>query len=175
MSTKNAVIVAYAIALLFALGCTSGEKVTELPGGKEFEGWAGPPDSPTTKPFDHFYMKHTARASVKAVEKKSGAMMQSTCTEAATLQGKGNLMRKMIGETLQGASGVSDGESTGMVLVSEFSGKIKGVSTKACKGLAQPDPQVPYSEYKECECIIFTKIEGGKDAIIARAKEVENK
>ena len=57
----------------------------------------------------------------------------------------------MIGENSQGASGVADGESTGSVLVSEYTGKIKGVSTKEKrKGLAPVDPQVPYSEYKEC-------------------------
>lgn len=170
-------IMLFTMLMVAVSGCSSsGKEVHDVgEGGKKFEGWAGPPEDPSKKPFDHFYMKHTARASQKAIDRKSGAMMQSTCTEAAALQGKGNLMRKMIGETLQGASGVADGESTGSVLVSEYTGKIKGVSTKECKGLAPVDPQVPYSEYKECECVIFSRVEGGKDAIIARAKEVEAK
>lgn len=57
--------------------------------------------------------------------------MQSTCIDAATTQAKGDLIGKMIGESIEGASGVSDGESTGKVVVREFSGKLQGVSTKS--------------------------------------------
>ena len=173
--SKIKAIMLFTILMVAVTGCNSGDKAHSLKDGTQFEGWAGPPEDPSKKPHEYFYMKHAARASKKAIDMKSGAMMQSTCTEASALQGKGNLMRKMIGETLQGASGVADGESTGSVLVSEYTGKIKGVSSKECKGLAQADPQIPYSEYKECECVIFSRIEGGKDSIIARAKEIEGK
>ncbi len=171
--SKMKAILLFTMLMGVVVGCGGGKSAAELENGQQFEGWRGPPDDLNKKPHEYFYMKHAARASQRAIDRKSGAMMQSTCTEAAALQGKGNLMRKMIGETLTGASGVADGESTGSVLVSEYTGKIKGVSTKECKGLAQADPQIPYSDYKECECVIFSRIEGGKDAIIARAKEVE--
>jgi hypothetical protein len=162
--------------LVGLLGCQSSDSaVTVGKGGKQFEGWAGPPESPDSRPFDYFYMKYPGRASAKAIEKKSGAMMQSTCVDAATLQAKGDLIGKMIGESIEGASGVSDGESTGKVVVREFEGKLQGVNTKECRPTAIAKPEIPGSEYLECECVIFVRIDGGRDSILARAKELEKK
>jgi hypothetical protein len=155
--------------------CSSTEDVTELKGGVAFEGWAGPPEDVKAKPAEYFYMKTSGRASEKALNKRSGAMMQTTCVDAATVNAKGDLIGKMIGESITGNSGVSDGESTGKVVIRDFIGKLQGVNVKECKPIATPDPSIPLSEYKECQCIIFVKIPGGRDAIIARAKEIENK
>ena len=175
MSSKKSLSLVLAL-LVTILGCNTGDSaVTVGKGGKQFEGWAGPPENPSEKPFDFFYMKYPGRASEKAVQKKSGAMMQSTCIDAATTQAKGDLIGKMIGESIEGASGVSDGESTGKVVVREFSGKLQGVSTKECRPMAIAKPEIPGSEYLECECVIFLRVDGGRDAIIARAQELEKK
>lgn len=153
--------------------CKSTEDVTELKGGQQFEGWAGPPEDVKAKPAEYFYMKTAGRASEKALNKRSGAMMQTTCVDAATVNAKGDLIGKMIGESITGASGVADGESTGKVVVREFQGKLQGVNVKECRAISTPDPSIPLSEYKECQCVIFVKIPGGRDAIVARAKEIE--
>ncbi|MCB1176136.1 MAG: lipoprotein LipL21 [Leptospiraceae bacterium] len=165
-------LIAFAITLNFT-ACSSSEDVTELKGGQQFEGWAGPPEDVKAKPAEYFYMKTAGRASEKALNKRSGAMMQTTCTDAATVNAKGDLIGKLIGESITGASGISDGESTGKVVVREFSGKLQGVNVKECKPIAVPDPSIPLSEYKECQCVIFVKVPGGRDAIVARAKEIE--
>ncbi|MCB1176135.1 MAG: lipoprotein LipL21 [Leptospiraceae bacterium] len=173
MSTKVSSVLLTTIAILGLYTCSGGEKVHELPGGQQFEGWAGPPEDVKKKPYDYFYMKTAGRASEKALNKRSGAMMQTTCVDAATVNAKGDLIGKMIGESITGASGISDGESTGKVVVREFQGKLQGVNTKECKPIAVPDPSIPLSEYKECQCVIFVKIDGGRDSIVARAKEIE--
>ncbi|MDX1958181.1 MAG: lipoprotein LipL21 [Leptospiraceae bacterium] len=173
MLSKKTMIL-FLTLILFTINCPSGKEAHSLDGDvQKFEGWAGPPEEVSKKPFDFFYMKKVARASEKAVNKRSGAMMQSTCVDAATTQAKGDLVGKLVGESLTGASGVSDGESTGAVVVREFNGKLKGVNVKECKPKAVATPDVPGSEYTECECVIFVKIPGGRDAIIAKAQEVE--
>ncbi len=66
-------------------------------------------------------------------------------------------------------------ENIGKIILNEYVGKIKGAEAKDCKPLAIPDPEVPLSEWKECECTVYAYIPGGKDGIIARAKEIESK
>ncbi|MDX1958182.1 MAG: lipoprotein LipL21 [Leptospiraceae bacterium] len=145
----------------------SKETVPEKP----IEGWAGPPNDLTQKPFDYFYMRKVARASEKAVNKRDGKMIQATCVDAATTQAKGDLINILVGESL--TNSCHDGESTGPVIVREYNGKLKGVNIKECKPKAVAVPGILGSEYAECECVIFVKIPGGKDAIIAQLQEIE--
>jgi hypothetical protein len=176
MSSQKSLVLFLVITLFHILGCASDPGASSVgKGAKQFEGWAGPPEDASKKPFDYFYMKYSARASEKAVNKKSGAMMQSTCTDAATTMAKGDLVGKLVGESLTGASGVSDGESTGKVVVREFAAKVKGVNTKECAARGIAKPEIPGSEWLECECVMYVKIDGGKDSVIASAKEAENK
>jgi hypothetical protein len=153
-------------------------------GGWAGEGWGGPPeqrgDGKTprdTKPRDWYYMKYPARASDKAVAKKDQMMMKSTCREAARLQGAADVVRKMIGETLESASGVSDGQSTGQVIVSQSSGVIQGVGVYEClsMGTGTIRSDAMKENWESCECVIYAKYDGGRDALVAKAKAVENK
>lgn len=171
--SKIKYVLPLAIMLSVVLGCKSDDVTTVGDGAKKFEGWGGAPDSPSKKPFDFFYMRATGRASNKAMEKRSGAMMQTTCTDAAVTGMKGNLIGKLIGEEVTGASGTSDGESTGVVVVREFAGNLKGVNVKECKALYEDEANTPYSGWKECECVVFVKIPGGKEAVIAKAEKTK--
>ena len=175
--------------LVFVINCSSidlGQKdaTTVGTGGWSFEGWGGPPEQrrdgktpKDTKPRDWYYSKFSARASQKAVSRKSQSMMQSTCREAARLQGAADVVKKMVGETLETASGVSDGESTGNVIVSESAGLVKGVGVYECKAIGPgSDPlDVTKDNWEECQCVIYSKYKGGRDALIGEAKKVENR
>ncbi|MBK8397826.1 MAG: lipoprotein LipL21 [Leptospiraceae bacterium] len=172
--SKIKAIVLFTLVMVAGSSCGSGdEKAHEMSGGKQFEGWAGPPEQPNAKPFEFFYMKSTGRASQKAMDKRSGAMMQTTCTDAATTKVKGDLIGKLVKESIEGASGVADGESTGVVVVREFGGTLGGVNVKECKNLYPDDPNIPYSGWKECECIVYIKVPGGRDAVVAKATSYE--
>ena len=151
-------------------------------GGWSFEGWGGPPDQRSdgktpkdTKPKDWYYMKFPARASAKAVSRKSQAMMQSTCKEGARLQGASDVIKKMIGETIESASGVSDGETTANVIVSESSGLVKGVGVYECKatGPGSDPSDVTKDNWEECQCVIYAKYKGGRDALVGEAVKRE--
>ncbi|MBP6739506.1 MAG: hypothetical protein KA146_05925 [Leptospiraceae bacterium] len=43
---------------------------------------------------------------------------------------------------------------------------LQGVWTKNCMPLAIPVPGFPYSEWKECECIVYVRIEGGRERVV---------
>ncbi len=58
-------------------------------------------------------------------------------------------------------------------LIEEYQRVIQGVEVKDCQPLAIPDPEVPLSEWKECECLIYSHIPGGRGAIIARYRELD--
>ena len=172
-----------------------------------WDGWAGNPDNPNQKPYDYFYMKSTGRASQKAIDKKSDLMMKATCTDAATTKVKGDLIGRMLHDSLGlyaplisnepnsltskkelyfqfrsnpfnplNLAAVSDhgGSFNSIVLFKEYSGKIKEVKVKECKPL-YPDPEIPDSGWKECECIVYIHIPGGRDAIVAKATAFERK
>lgn len=59
---------------------------------QRLEGWAGNPDNPNEKPFDYFYMRSTATASQKSINKNNDEMMKATCIDAVST----NLERKFI-------------------------------------------------------------------------------
>ncbi|MEM7183093.1 MAG: lipoprotein LipL21 [Spirochaetota bacterium] len=161
------------VVLVSLVGCSSAEKPYELSGGQEFEGWAGPPHKPEEGPKEYFYMKYAGRASDKSRKKKSGTMMQNTCTDAAELGAKGDIIQKLAHETVSGASGVSDGESTGKVVVREFAAYNSGMNRLKCKPIAKADPNIPLSEWNECVCVMYVRIEGGPDAVLAKARAKE--
>lgn len=163
-------LVVLVITFLVFSYCGKDPATTVGKDGQQFEGWAGPPEDPSASPKEYFYMKYAGRASEKALEKRSGGMMQTTCRDAAELNAKGDIIQKLAFETVKGASGVSDGESTGKVVVREFAATTSGMNTKECKPLAVADPNVPYSEWKECQCVMYVRIPGGRDTVLAKAK-----
>ena len=176
--------------LAFLASCAGGANVgqkdatTVGDGGWAGEGWGGPPEQRAdrktpkdTTPRDWYYMKYRSRASDKAINAKSQAMMQSTCKEASRVQGAADVIRKMVGETIEGASGVSDGQSTGQVLVSQLQGTVKGVGVYECRAIGEgSDPKdVSKDNWMECECVIYTKYKGGRDALVGEATKVEQR
>ncbi|AYV55968.1 lipoprotein LipL21 [Leptospira kmetyi] len=182
-------LIALSVATMIFAACSStdtGQKdaTTVGDGGWTFEGWGGAPEQRNdgktprdTSPKDWYYIKFSSRASAKAVAKKSQAMMQSTCREASRLQGASDVVKKMVGETVEAASGVSDGEATASVIVSQSQGVVKGVGVYECKATGSgSDPKdVSKDNWEECQCVIYAKFPGGKDALVAKAQEVSNK
>jgi hypothetical protein len=174
------------LLISFLITCGSGDYRKDATsvgeGGWAGEGWGGAPEQRAdgktprdTLPRDWYYMKYPARASDKAIAKKDQMMMKSTCREAARMQGAADVVRKMIGETLESASGVSDGQSTGQVIVSQATGVIKGVGVYEClsmgPGTIRNDAMK--ENWESCECVIYAKYDGGRDALVAKARSLE--
>lgn len=124
----------------FAWNCSSAEKVS---GGEQYETWKREGN------LDVFYVKTGARASEAAIEKGDQMMMKATCTESSRIQGLDNIIRKIVGETVEAQSGMLDGQATNYAVTSIRSGLIKGVSQKECA------PRGEGGSWQNCECVHF--------------------
>ncbi len=192
---KKTLFVLVAIsAILVSCGPSDSRRDATTVGknGWIFEGWACAPDTAAAKrgespaeyckgkdkkDLDYLYMKFSARASEKAIKQNSVAMKQSTCREAARLQVSGDALRKVIGEYLEQASGVSDGQSTGSVIVSESKGSISGTGVYDCcslnndTGICVGDGEV--ETWVECQCVGYMRYAGGQKAFESKAKAAQ--
>ncbi|MBI3396347.1 MAG: lipoprotein LipL21 [Spirochaetia bacterium] len=161
--------------------------------GWVFEGWACAPDTAAAKrgespasyckdpnAYDHLYLKFSAAASEKAIASGRIAMMQSTCRDAALTQIKGDGISKIIGDFLEQASGVADGQSTGVAIVRQSKGLIKGVGLYDCCSLnpksgrcADPGKGDPET-WEQCQCVGYMKFPGGKKAFETQAQQAQS-
>lgn len=176
------------VGLLVACGGNDSRRDATTVGqdGWVVEGWACEPKTDKNDPpsktkcgekKDYLYMKFAARASQKALDANSIAMKMSTCREAARLQVAGDGLAKIIGEYLEKASGVSDGQSTGVAIVSQMKGKISGIGIYDCCSIDQDTGKCVSAGKKEdwndCMCVGYMKFPGGQKAFQAKAEEVK--
>lgn len=183
-------------ALILATACGGGDDgrrdaTTVGAQGWVFEGWACPPDAAKAKAGlspaeycqddsnkDYLYMKFTARASERAIRAGSIAMKQTTCRRASRDLVAGDGLSKIIGDYVEQASGVSDGQSTGQAIVTQTAGKISGIGLYDCCSLNSQtgrcaDPAEGDNEtWEECQCVGYMKYPGGQKAFEALAEEV---
>jgi len=190
---KNLLFAAMFLTGLFAIHCggdSARRDATSV--GKEgwvFEGWACAPDtaaalrgeSPASyckdpESFDHLYLKFSAVASERAIRSGRIAMMQATCRDAALTQIKGDGLSKLIGDYLEQASGVQDGQSTGVAILRQSRGQIRGIGLYDCCSLdAKTGRCVKPGEetWEQCQCVGYMKFPGGKKGFETMAEKAE--
>lgn len=191
------VLSATMLAALFFASCgdkySSRRDATSVgEAGWVFEGWACAPDAAAAKrgespaeyckgknkkELDYLYMKFSAAASDKAIASGRLAQMMATCREAARLQVAADGINKVIGEYLERASGVSDGQSTGSVIVSQNQGQIRGIGLYDCCAMDNNTGDcVKKSErqnWEQCMCVGYMRFSGGQDKFMSAVKEAD--
>lgn len=174
--TSKSSLLLFTSLLLFAEGCRSYERNLDgyFQGHDFMEGWAGAPENPKKKPYDYFYMTKRSDSTRIGFKRKAKSSLQESCI-SSVLEAKPDFMRKLIGETLTGAEGVSDIESAGKTVLAEYNSKVTDLNAWSCRPLRPAAQKTPGIEWEECECIIYTKVPEGKEAIIKRAQEMELK
>ncbi|MCB1164985.1 MAG: lipoprotein LipL21 [Leptospiraceae bacterium] len=158
--------------------------------GWVFEGWACAPDAAKAleglSPAqyctdddnkDYLYLKFSARASNQAIQNGSIAMKQTTCRRAARDLVAGDGLSKIIGDYLEQASGVADGQSTGYAIVTQSRGKIKGIGLYDCCSLDSRSGTCVEAggneTWEDCQCVGYLKFPGGQRAFEAAAEEAQ--
>ena len=136
------------LTVFLLLSCSS--TVEEVSGGEELEGWRI-----TEEGLDIYYMKYGGRASPNAIEKNDPIMMKTTCVESTRLQARDQIIRKMLGETIEASSGVLDGETIGVVVTSVRKGMVRGTQMKECAS-------VNGDTWLNCECVHYVEGKGLK-------------
>ncbi len=157
--------------------------------GWVFEGWACAPDAAKAKqglspaqycsdkdPKEYLYMKFSAAASEKAIASGRIAQMMATCRDAALTQIKGDGLSKIIGDYLEQASGVQDGQSTGVAIVRQSKGLIKGVGLYDCCAIDNDTGKCveegKKEDWSQCMCVGYMKFTGGQKAFESMAQSL---
>jgi len=153
------------VSILVLVGCGSNEKMFPR-ADKPWEGWAGSPDKPGKMPFEYFYIKSQARASQKSIEMQNENSMKKTCSDAASLMGKADIATKMLSEFSE-CSDCSDDKKT----IFKESNAVKEAKLKECIPTSPEISELKGSNWRECECVIYAHIPGGKDGLHARIRE----
>lgn len=78
----------------------------------------------------------------------------------------------MVGESINIENDAQ--ERTGIRLREQYMKEKKELTITQCKSLSEPDPKIPGSEWRECECIVYIYVKGGKDSVINRYLELHN-
>jgi hypothetical protein len=179
------------LVLLAAVSCGSGDSrrdaTTVGSEGWVFEGWACAPDaskalqglSPANycgddDNKDYLYLKFSARASERAIRAGSIAMKQTTCRRAARDLVAGDGLSKVLGDYLEQASGVSDGQSTGQAIIAQSQGRVSGIGLYDCCSLNAEGRCAKEGEpetWEDCQCVGYFKYPGGQRAFEAVVKE----
>lgn len=157
----------FILFFLFLTSCLVSEK--NFPHeNKPWEGWAGHPETPGKKPYDFYYLKSSARASQKSIEKQSLLMLRDSCKTAANTIGKSELITKIINDSLEkcseGCEEISSGKTQKIQTI------LSEIKSKDCRPTATLE-NFEGSEWRECECIVFAYLRGGKDELVRTLKE----
>jgi len=194
MSLKQSLLAIVALSgMIFFVACGGGDSrrdaTTVGSDGWVFEGWACAPDaakalegqSPANycnddDKKDYLYLKFSARASERAIRADSIAMKQTTCRRAARDLAAGDGISKILGDYIEQASGVADGQSTGQAIVAQSAGRISGIGLYDCCSLDEKtgrcadrgDPET----WAECQCVAYFKYPGGQKAFEAQVEEI---
>lgn len=129
-----------------------------------FQGWGGSPSDLNAKlesaPMKNwYYKKYSSNASKTAVESKSPSFMESTCKLSAIQSNKQKIFSDVYNSSLP-----KDKLKEGMKIPSIESNDVQSV---ACK------PTDEKQSFASCECILFVKIDGGKDSVLKMAESIQ--
>lgn len=127
-----------------AISC-GGTSKSQIKGGETFvtEGWVD---------------DNTFRVKAVGVPKKgltNKYQRRGTAKEAALIMAQKRIIEKFVGARLEGASGASDYESTGVAVAKEFGGVVKGGSIV----------KETYDEDQNCEVVYQVERKGLKKTV----------
>lgn len=151
--------------LLFLFACST-EKEYILPNYKNqfYEGWGGPPFEEEKEPKEYIYTQVKGRATKKAIQTGSGGMMHNSCT-ASILESAGRQLSRAMLIQYKKQNRSVDSNRALKKINQRFEMDYKEPRLKECRPSAKPNPTIPYSEFKTCECIVYIRVTGGQKTI----------
>ncbi len=148
---------------LFACADTPNKPVTP----KELFGWAGAPEDINKKPRDYFYAKFYGKVEILST-KLNAEDYQNKCIQSATKQANEEILFRAMDWP------VNDGqEDLDVLRISKKYKKDYQAILFKCKPIGYAySMSIQGSEWRDCECIFYMKVLGGRDAIIAKVHEL---
>ncbi len=152
--------------------CGSSHRQLDEDWRTPWDGWGGNPEGYNNKPYDYFYYRN-GYGTLNLKELAKTKTPESLCKEISLKDTYNILIRKMIGESMQGNINDSEFDRIGNLLVIKYLVEKEKIQTKDCRPLFMDDPKNPNNKWRECECLVYVHIPGGKDTIIKEAKELQ--
>ncbi|MCE9499691.1 MAG: hypothetical protein K8R21_04210 [Leptospira sp.] len=181
INSKNTITGIVILLLITTISCAGGNSKENSSQNAKITGyWDFSPETKqsgkTPKPEeqkDWFYLQYTAKASPNAIERGQQTMMQTTCRDAAKIQGKSELSKLlfMTSMTEAGLCHPEEESSFCTTFASENFSAIKSFNIQNCEptGIG-PEPDKKPGSWEECQCELHANYPGGKAAIVQKAK-----
>lgn len=130
---------------------------------KELFGWAGAPEDINKKPHDYFYAKFYGKVEILST-KLNAEDYQNKCIQSATKQAKEEILFRAMDWP------VNDGpEDLDVLQLSKKYKKNYQANLLLCKPIGYTySMSIQGSEWRDCECIFYMKVIGGRDAVISK-------
>jgi hypothetical protein len=151
-------------------------------------GWGGNPDliqkgrSPLeSKKKDYYYHKAIAKASPKAIESGSEVQKQNSCSDAASLIGKYEILEIFM-DSLLAEKTLEEEQTQASLFIDEANfltckfkeSEDKKIKSKNCNGEMQSfgtsECWSIKNKYAECGCLVYFKYNGGKESAFKNLK-----
>jgi hypothetical protein len=146
-----------AILLASIFGCAIGNPSNQYAATKKIQsGWIKS-DQLEKKVSDTFYFKVSSYTGSSVI---SGAKKEFVCKQGALEIGRESLADKIVEDLSI--------DSNKLATLSEINNTVKDLRVKECRPTAISDPNIPFSEWNSCECMIIAKVDGGKSNLLAK-------
>lgn len=100
----------------------------------------------------------------------------SICSKTILQNYQSDLIGRMCGESINNSMQIKNEKKfdrIGASLVKKYLKEKDNIKVMECRPLYPPNPKLPNSEWKECECILYLHIPGGQEAILKEAEELQ--
>lgn len=145
--------------LLYLLNCAAHTKSINHSEIK-WEGWAGNPNYPNSEPHDYFYLTSRGKVSSKLLETKNNNKIRQVCEAIAITSGKEEFFPSIAYNTIY------EQFTPGPREINKLKNALKiKIETKECKPGFMEKSDFDLSNWRECKCILYSKIIGGKELV----------
>jgi len=136
---------------------------------KELFGWAGAPEDINKKPHECFYAKLYGKVEILS-SKLRAEDYKNKCIQSATKQAKEEMLLMALHHSFLGGNDI-DGVYLDLPIFEKNMKKKIDAKLLNCKPNAYSFHQSAFesgTEWRDCECIFYMKVPGGRDFIVAK-------
>jgi len=173
---RSEILSVFKLAILLSFLTCADTPNKPIP-SKELFGWEGAPEDITKKPYDYFYAKFYGKVEILSTKLKAEDY-QNKCIESATKQAKEEMFLVVVDLSIQVINdGPEPWEHWDLLQLAVKHKKDFSMQLLNCKPIAYPFSgmysRIEGSKWRDCECIFYMKVPGGRDAIVAKSKTFE--
>ncbi len=137
---------------------------------KELFGWAGASEDINKKPHEYFYAKFYGKVEILSTKLKAEDY-QNKCIQSAMKQAKEEILFIAIVNVFYGMTD-TDGWDIDLHRAAKKNKNSFPINLLLANPIAYRHEFYNGSEWRDCECIFYMKVPGGRDAIVVKMMEI---